>query len=316
MRLAFAGTPEFASIALQALLEAGHTPSIVLTQPDRPAGRGLKLQPSAVKRCAIEHGLAVIQPRGLRLDGKYAEDAAQARIALARAAPEVMVVAAYGLILPAWALTLPERGCLNIHASLLPRWRGAAPIHRAIEAGDAQSGISIMQMDDGLDTGAILLQSAIDIAAADTTATLHDRLAHLGADLCVQALDELIAGRLVAVAQPSSGITYAAKIEKAEAVIDWRQLATQIERRIRAFEPTPGASLVLDEETIKVRRARLARHPQAEPGRVLITPSGQCLVACSEGWIELLEVQRPGGRRIAASDWLQSTRNLNGRVLP
>ena len=196
MRLIFAGTPEFARVALALLHAAGHEIALVLTQPDRPAGRGLKLQPSAVKQYALDHGLALAQPRSLRLDGKYPEDAAAAREALVAAQADAMVVAAYGLILPQWVLDLPPHGCFNIHASLLPRWRGAAPIHRAIEAGDAQTGVTIMQMDAGLDTGAMLLAQAIPIEARDTTGSLHDRLAELGGRLMVQTLELTHAGRL------------------------------------------------------------------------------------------------------------------------
>ncbi len=210
MRIAYAGTPEFARVALQALLEAGHEVALVLTQPDRPAGRGLQLQPSPVKALAVERGLPLAQPRSLRLDGKFPHEAAAARQALEAAAPQVLVVAAYGLILPPWVLALPARGCLNIHGSLLPRWRGAAPIQRAIEAGDAETGITIMQMDAGLDTGPMLEAEALPIGADDTAATLHDRLAALGARLVVHALTHL--DTLVAQPQPAVGVTYAAKI--------------------------------------------------------------------------------------------------------
>ena len=223
MRVAFAGTPEFAAEALRAIMAAGHTVPLVLTQPDRPAGRGMKLLPSPVKALAQHHGIAVCQPRSLRLDGKFPDDAAAARDALQAAAPEVMVVAAYGLILPAWVLRWPARGCLNIHASLLPRWRGAAPIHRAIEAGDAVTGITLMQMDEGLDTGDMLLRAEQSIAADDTTATLHDRLAALGGALCVQGL--AAPASWTATPQPTEGVTYAHKIDKAEAAIDWSLLA-------------------------------------------------------------------------------------------
>ena len=199
MRLAFAGTPEFAAVALDAIHAAGHEVVLVLTQPDRPAGRGQHLQPSAVKQRALVHGLALVQPRSLRLDGRYAEDALAARAALQQAAPQVMVVAAYGLILPSWTLQLPAAGCLNIHASLLPRWRGAAPIHRAIEAGDTRTGITIMQMDEGLDTGAMLASREIPIEERDTTGSLHDRLAILGGQMIVEVLDRLSRGVVQAV---------------------------------------------------------------------------------------------------------------------
>jgi methionyl-tRNA formyltransferase len=196
LRVGFAGTPEFSRLALRALLEAGHEVPLVLTQPDRPSGRGLKLTPSAVKQLAVEHGLAVAQPRSLRLDGKYPEDAASARNALQEAALDVLVVAAYGLILPSWALTTPRYGCLNIHASVLPRWRGAAPIQRAIEAGDAYTGVTIMQMDEGLDTGDMLLEERVAITSDDTAASLHDKLAQVGAKLIVDSLARLTQGTL------------------------------------------------------------------------------------------------------------------------
>lgn len=238
MKVVFAGTPEFARVALEQLLAAGHEVPLVLTQPDRPAGRGMKLQASPVKQCALEHGIAVSQPRSLRLDGKYPEEAAAARDALLAAQPDVMVVAAYGLILPQWVLDLPAKGCLNIHASLLPRWRGAAPIHRAIEAGDARTGVTIMQMDAGLDTGDMCLVEALTIAADDTTASLHDKLADLGGRMLVQALALSAEDRLQRAPQPADGITYAHKIEKAEGTIDWALSAEQIDRRVRAFNPS------------------------------------------------------------------------------
>ena len=216
MRLVFAGTPDFAATALAALLAAGHQVTWVLTQPDRPAGRGLKLLPSPVKALALQHGLPVAQPRSLRLDGKFADDARAAQAALRTAGAELMVVAAYGLILPAWALGLPPRGCLNIHASLLPRWRGAAPIHRAIEAGDGLTGITLMQMDAGLDTGAMLLRAEEPIRPDDTNATLHDRLAALGGALVADGLARLQDGRgLPATPQPAEGVSYAHKITRA-----------------------------------------------------------------------------------------------------
>ncbi|MCD0506175.1 methionyl-tRNA formyltransferase, partial [Bordetella petrii] len=231
MRLVFAGTPEFARVALDALLAAGHDIPLVLTQPDRPAGRGLKLTPSPVKQAALAAGITVAQPRSLRLDGRYPEDAAQARDTLLQAAPEVMVVAAYGLILPAWTLELPPRGCLNIHASLLPRWRGAAPIQRAIEAGDAQTGVTIMQMDEGLDTGGMLLEQRVSIGPDDSAAHLHDALAQAGGQAIVQALQALQAGQLQARPQPADGVTYAAKLDKAEAPLDCSQPAAVLARR-------------------------------------------------------------------------------------
>ncbi|HVE54949.1 MAG TPA: methionyl-tRNA formyltransferase [Ramlibacter sp.] len=307
MRVAFAGTPEFARAALERLHAAGFTIPLVLTQPDRPAGRGLKLQPSPVKQFAQAHGLPVAQPRSLRLDGKYPEDAAAAREALLQAAPDVMVVAAYGLILPQWVLDLPRLGCLNIHASLLPRWRGAAPIHRAIEAGDAETGVTIMQMDAGLDTGAMLLAERTAIAHLDTTATLHDRLAVLGARMVVEALELAACGGLKPVPQPAEGVTYAHKIEKGEAAIDWSLAADVIERRIRAFDPFPGATLHAGGETIKVWRATaVAGRGSVEPGTVVAVDERGIGVACGgQDRLEITELQRPGGKRLPAADFLR-----------
>jgi len=315
MRIAFAGTPEFAAVALDALAAAGHEIALVLTQPDRPAGRGQHLQPSAVKQRALALGLPLAQPRSLRLDGRYPEDAAQARAALERAAPQVMVVAAYGLILPVWTLQLPAAGCLNIHASLLPRWRGAAPIHRAIEAGDQVTGITIMQMDEGLDTGAMLLVGEEPVSPQDTTAALHDRLAERGGRLIVQALDALESGLLKPTPQPLEGITYAHKIDKAEAPIDWRLPAEVIERRVRAFDPFPGATFVCGGEIIKLWRAALSSPVLSDVPRLPGTPvdlgRGRLGVVCGgaatpAGVLELLEVQRPGGRRQPVAAWLQA----------
>ncbi|RZL38855.1 MAG: methionyl-tRNA formyltransferase [Rubrivivax sp.] len=299
MRVVFAGTPEFAAVALDALLAAGFSVPLVLTQPDRPAGRGMKLQASAVKQRAVAAGVSVAQPQGLKLDGKYAADAAAAREALLAADADVMVVAAYGLILPQWVLDLPRRGCLNIHASLLPRWRGAAPIHRAIEAGDAETGITIMQMDAGLDTGDMLLIGREDIRADDTTAALHDRLADMGGRLIVQAVQ---AAHLTRTPQPADGITYAHKIEKAESAIDWRQSAVEIERRLRAFDPFPGGVATLAGEAVKVWRAEIVGG-QGEPGEV-IAPGP--VVACGDAALRLTELQRAGGKRGPAAAFLQA----------
>ncbi len=304
MRVAFAGTPEFAEVALARLHAAGFEITLVLTQPDRPAGRGLKLTPSPVKAFALARGIPVAQPRSLRLDGKYPDDAAQAREALLEARIDVMVVAAYGLILPQWVLDLPPRGCLNIHASLLPRWRGAAPIHRAIEAGDARSGITIMQMDAGLDTGDMLLGEALDIAADDTTATLHDRLAALGGRLIVEALELAACGGLTRAQQPVQGVSYAHKIDKSEAPVDWAQPAAVIERRIRAFDPFPGATGQLAGETIKLWGARVTSGT-GSPGEVLAVTDAGITVACGESALLLTELQRPGGKRLPARQFLQ-----------
>lgn len=305
MRVVFAGTPEFAAVALDAILAAGFTVPLVLTQPDRPAGRGMKLQASAVKQRALASGIPVAQPQGLKLDGKYAADAAAAREALQAAQADVMVVAAYGLILPQWVLDTPPRGCLNIHASLLPRWRGAAPIHRAIEAGDTETGITIMQMDAGLDTGDMLLVGRETIRPDDTTAVLHDRLAALGGQLIVETLQ---APALARTPQPAEGVTYAHKIEKAESQIRWTDEAAQIARRLRAFDPFPGGVAQVDGEAVKVWRAEVveASGTLGEPGTVLaVSPDGP-VVACGAGSLRLTELQRAGGKRLPAAAFLQA----------
>ena len=308
LRIAFAGTPEFARTALQQLLDAGCMLPLVLTQPDRPAGRGMKLQASAVKQLALAHALPLAQPRSLRLDGKYAQDAQAAQQALQAARPDVLVVAAYGLILPAWVLALPRLGCVNIHGSLLPRWRGAAPVQRAIEAGDTTTGICIMQMDEGLDTGDILRQQALAIAPDDTSASLSQRLAVLGGELLLQTLQDLARGTVERRPQPAEGVSYAHKIDKAEAPIDWHQHAAVIERRIRAFDPFPGATFQWQGETVKLWRAALRRGEQGPPGTLLPAAPGTLLMACGRDALELLELQRAGGRRLPVAAWLQAVR--------
>ncbi len=308
MRVIFAGTPEFARVALARLLEAGFTVPLVLTQPDRPAGRGMKLQASPVKQLALEHAIAVAQPRSLRLDGKFPDDAAAARDAIAAARADVMVVAAYGLILPDWTLTAPRLGCLNIHASRLPRWRGAAPIHRAIEAGDDETGVTIMQMDAGLDTGDMLLLETLPIRGDDTTATLHDRLAVLGGRLIVEALERAACGGLRPVPQPAHGITYAHKIEKAESAVDWSLPATQIERRIRAFDPFPGASTTCQGETVKLWKSHLDSNKRpfdAGYGQILSADADGVRVVTGDGVLCVTELQRAGGKRLPAADFLR-----------
>ena len=307
MRVVFAGTPGFARAALERLAAAGFTIPLVLTQPDRPAGRGMKLQPSPVKQFALERGIAVAQPRSLRLDGKYPDEAAAARAALVEAKPDVMVVAAYGLILPQWVLDLPRLGCLNIHASLLPRWRGAAPIHRAIEAGDRETGVTIMQMDAGLDTGDMLLMERVAIAPDDTTATLHDKLAALGGRMIVEALELAACGGLRPQRQPEEGVTYAHKIEKAEAAIDWSQPGEVLARRIRAFDPFPGASAQVNGETVKVWRARaVPGRGSVAAGTIVAVDEHGVGVACGDGSrLENAELQRAGGKRLAAADFLR-----------
>lgn len=312
MRIGFAGTPEFAATALADLHAAGHEIVLVMTQPDRPAGRGMKLQPSPVKQFALAQALPLAQPRSLRLDGKYPDEARSGEAALAAARPDLLVVAAYGLILPQWVLDLPPLGCINIHASLLPRWRGAAPIHRAIEAGDARTGITLMQMDAGLDTGDMLQVESVDIASDDTTSSLHDRLAALGGRMIVGAIDLARDGRLVRTPQPADGVTYANKIDKAEAAIDWRLPAAVIERRLRAFDPFPGASATLDGAPLKVWRAEVTADAGA-PGEVLAADAQGPLVACGEGALRLTELQRAGGRRLPAAQFVQAESGLLGR---
>ncbi|MDO8248566.1 MAG: methionyl-tRNA formyltransferase [Rhodoferax sp.] len=308
MRLIFAGTPEFARVALQCLHAAGHEIALVLTQPDRPAGRGMKLHASSVKQYALDHGIPVAQPRSLRLDGKYPDDAAAARGAIEAAQADAMVVAAYGLILPQWVLDAPARGCFNIHASLLPRWRGAAPIHRAIEAGDSETGVTIMQMDAGLDTGDMLLVEKLPIAASDTTATLHDKLAALGGRLMLETLELAASGGLKPVPQPAEGVTYAYKIEKHEAAIDWAQPAELIARRVRAFNPFPGASATVNGETLKIWTAGvgLGTPPAgAEFGSILTVAPEGIAVAAMNSIVNITELQRPGAKRLGVADFLR-----------
>jgi methionyl-tRNA formyltransferase len=312
LRVAFAGTPEFAGVALQRLIGAGYDVPLVLTQPDRPAGRGMKLQASAVKHLALAHGLPLAQPRSLKLDGKYADDARTAQQALQAARPDVLVVAAYGLILPAWVLALPRLGCINIHGSLLPRWRGAAPVQRAIEAGDARTGICIMQMDEGLDTGDVLREQALDIAPDDTSASLSPRLAELGGELLLRTLQDLAQGRVRRCPQPAEGVTYAHKIAKAEAAIDWGDDAAVIERRVRAFDPFPGASFEWQGETVKLWRAAVCPGVQGTAGKPLPSAPSTLRMACGRDALELLELQRPGGKRLSVAAWLASQRGLQG----
>jgi len=292
MKLVFAGTPEFAVVALQALLDAGHGIALVLTQPDRPAGRGRKPQPSAVKSFALRYALSLAQPVSLQ--------DASIPAAVAALEPDAMVVAAYGLILPMSLLAVPRLGAINIHASLLPRWRGAAPIQRALLAGDAQTGITIMQMDAGLDTGAILDQEAIPIAGADTAQTLHDKLAQLGGRLLVQAL----AAPLVPRPQDAARASYAAKIERREARLDWRDSAAVNERKVRAFNPAPGAYTELGGARLKIWRVALAPQAMGAPGTVCEAGSAGIVVACGTGALRLLEVQRAGGKRLPAAAFL------------
>jgi methionyl-tRNA formyltransferase len=322
LKLIFAGTPEFAAVALAHLHAAGHDVALVLSQPDRPAGRGMKLHPSPVKQFALTHGMAVAQPRSLRLDGKYPEDAQSARALLHAAQADAMVVAAYGLILPQWVLDLPRLGCFNIHASLLPRWRGAAPIHRAIEAGDALTGVTIMQMDAGLDTGDMLLSQPLPIFPSDTTGSLHDRLAELGGQLMVQVLAQAAAGQLRPVPQPAHGVTngviYASKIDKAEAAIDWSQTAQTIARRVRAFNPFPGSSTQLAGETLKIWAAEVGdgeSQTLQKAGQIVAITAAGIAVAALHSIVVITELQRPGGKRLASAEFLRGCPLQIGQVL-
>lgn len=305
MNVVFAGTPEFAAVALRALHEAGFQIPLVLTQPDRPAGRGMQLQASAVKQYAQAHGMPVAQPLSLRTDSKDPERAAQARAAhelLGATDYDVMVVAAYGLILP--RSTLDIRPCINIHGSLLPRWRGAAPIHRAIEAGDLETGVTIMEMEEGLDTGPMLSMESLPIAPTDTTGSLHDKLAALGGRMIVEALRRMERDGLQATAQPEAGVTYAAKIGKEEAKLDFSLPADVLWRRIRAFNPFPGANGVVDGVAVKIWRAEPV-DARGAPGQVLQADAQGIVVACGQGALRLDELQKPGGKRLAAAEFLK-----------
>jgi methionyl-tRNA formyltransferase len=302
LRIAFAGTPQFALPALRALLGSRHELVGVLTQPDRPAGRGQHLRASPVKLLAAEYGLPVAQPQNLKTPESRAE--------LARWAPDVLVVVAYGLILPPPILALPRLGCINIHGSLLPRWRGAAPIQRAILAGDAETGVSIMQLEAGLDTGPVLLERRRPIGMHETAGDLHDALAELGAAALIEALDGLAAGTLEARAQPSAGVTYAAKIDKAEARLDWGASAIQLDRKVRAFNPWPVAETLLAGEHLRVLRARIAEpaSTDAAPGTLLGIAEDGLRVACGEGVLAVGELQRAGKRPVSARDFANAVR--------
>ncbi len=315
MKIIFAGTPEFAATALAAILSAGHEVVAVLTQPDRPAGRGLRLQESPVKRLAKANHIPVLQPQSLNLqnkDEKRSEEARQTLVALDQMDFEVMVVVAYGLILPAAFLEMAKRpgrrGCFNIHASLLPRWRGAAPIQRAIEAGDTKTGVAIMEMEPGLDTGPVLMDQALLITNNDTTQTLHDRLAHLGGELIVKAL-RLIANtpHVILQAQDPNKVTYAHKILKTEAKLDWVSPAELIDRKVRALNPAPGASTELDGELVKVWLSRVPKvvtnRSNARPGTILGASDEGVLVQCGDRPIELLEIQNAGGKKMMGRQW-------------
>jgi len=293
VRIIFAGTPPFAAAALNALADAGHEIVLVLTQPDRPAGRGMKLTPSAVKQAALARGLPVYQPTSLKTP--------EAQAAIAAIAADVMVVAAYGLILPQAVLDLPRFGCLNIHASLLPRWRGAAPIQRAILAGDTETGITIMQMDAGLDTGTMLSKTVVPIRDTDTAASLHDALAAAGAIAIVTALANY--ATLTPEIQEDSQATYAAKLSKDEAQLDWKQPADTLARAVRAYNPVPGAWTLLDGAPLKIWSAQASAGTGAA-GEVLRADADQLLIACGSGALALLEIQPAGSKRMAAAAFL------------
>ncbi len=313
MKTVFAGTPEFAAVALDALIRAGHRIELVLTQPDRPAGRGMKLQPSAVKKLALAHGLPVEQPLSLRLDGRHGDEAKKVHERIAQIAPDVMVVVAYGLILPKDFLSLPRHGCLNIHASLLPRWRGAAPIQRAIEAGDSLTGISIMQMEEGLDTGPVLVSASLPITQDCTASVLHDRLAKMGGQLILSALQDIEQGRASFTPQQDNDAIYAAKIRKEEAALDFSQPCTAIANKIRAFNPFPGCLAQYGDVPVKIWNATATDCPAGmKAGKILSADENGIVVACGQGAIRIHELQKPGGKRLAASEFIKGFSLENG----
>ena len=304
MRIVFAGTPAFAACALEAIVAAGHQVCAVLTQPDRPAGRGLRLAPSAVAQVAEKHGIELLKPVTLNQG-----DVASRLVGLA---PDVMVVAAYGLLLPASVLRIPRRGCLNIHASLLPRWRGAAPIQRALLAGDGQTGISIMQMDAGLDTGPVLLERILAIGTRETAGGLTDALAALGAQAVVEALARI--EELRPREQDGVLATYAHKVSKSDARIDWAQSSVLIDRLVRAFNPVPGAETSFSGAILKVWDA-VPMEGSGKPGEVLVADGDRLVIACYQGALALAEVQRPGGKRMEIRDFLRGARIGPGAFL-
>lgn len=296
MKIIFAGTPAFAATALEALIAAGHEIALVLTQPDRPAGRGMKTAASPVKQLAMTHGITLLQPQTLKSEALYTQ--------LMEYNADVMIVAAYGLILPATVLNLPRYGCLNIHASLLPRWRGAAPIQRAILAGDQETGITIMQMDTGLDTGAMLYKARLTIESSDTTQTLHDKLSRLGAHNIVTALALLQQGKLSASVQNEALACYAPKINKTEAAIDWQQDADQINRLVRAFNPSPGATAQIRGNVLKLWQAKSTTDESGIPGEIIAVRRNGIVVACGRNAIILETLQKPGGKKLSAAEFL------------
>lgn len=307
LNIVYAGTPEFAAVALQALIDSPHHIIAAYTQPDRPAGRGRKLKASPVKELAQANGIPVFQPESL----KSAEEQAK----LAELKPDVMVVAAYGLLLPEEVLAIPQLGCLNIHASLLPRWRGAAPIQRAILAGDAETGITIMQMDVGLDTGDMLYKLITPIKEDDTAQTLHDRLADLGARAITEALEALQAGTLTVTPQDDAHANYAKKLHKNEATIDWRQSAAQIARQVAAFNPWPVAQTSKGDEVLRIWEARATEESTDQiPGSVIHADKQGIDIACENGTLRILRLQRPGGKPQSAAEYLNAHK-LSGVIL-
>jgi methionyl-tRNA formyltransferase len=296
VRIIFAGTPQFAASALAELIQE-HQIIAVLTQPDRPSGRGMQLTASPVKQLALQHGLPVLQPASLKTE--------EAQQTIAQLNADLMVVAAYGLILPKTVLQMPRLGCLNIHASLLPRWRGAAPIQRAILAGDAETGVTIMQMDEGLDTGDMLLKKTCAIAGDDTALTLHDKLAVLGAQAIVEALQQLQQGKLNPQQQDAQLATYAAKLTKSESQLDWKQDAVQLERAVRGYFPFPAAKATLGETTIKILHAHTSAGKDAEPGTVIATDKSSIYIACGKGVLALDVLQKPGGKALPVVQFVQ-----------
>lgn len=304
MRIIFAGTPDFAVPCLQALIDGPHDVIAVYSQPDRPAGRGRKLTPSPVKQCALDHGIAVYQPQSLKT--------AEAQTELAELKPDLMVVVAYGLILPATVLAIPTHGCINVHASLLPRWRGAAPIQRAILAGDAETGVTLMQMDAGLDTGPMLLERRTAITEEDTGGRLHDRLAALGAEVLHQGADLIAQGKQRLRAQPANGITYAEKLSKAEARIDWQQPAAQVARQVRAFNPWPVAETQLSDKRIRLWLAHAEPGASGNPGQILSADADALRVATGDGVLAITQLQWPGGKPLSAGE-ARNGRDLDGQ---
>ena len=316
MRIIFAGTPHFADVALQALLAAGHSIVAVLTQPDRPAGRGLKLTPSPVKLTALAQGIPVHQPRSLRLDGKYPEDAAAAQALLRGLQADIMVVAAYGLILPQWALDTPRAGCVNLHASLLPRWRGAAPIQRAIQAGDTQSGVCLMHMEAGLDTGPVYATGVVDIAADTTGGALLATLSECAAQLICKHIGAIVAGTLTAVPQAEQGVVYADKLARADGELNWALPATQLAMQVRAFDPVPGCSFAHGGLVYKVWAAKAEPSDTKQAAGTVLSLGAQSLrVACGVGVLNITEIQKPSGRRLPIAEAWQGLLSLQGMLL-